>query len=95
MLVFCGSLLMVAISTDLMSETESFKIEYFKCFLWNWVEKQQGVISHQYFSCTPPLFCMSSCADLVLLLSPRNLNRVCVSGEDRGELAHGAVINEA
>lgn len=28
--------------TELLSETESFKVKYFRCFVWNWVENSRA-----------------------------------------------------
>lgn len=81
-----GSLLMLAISTELLSEMEIFKVKYFRCFVWNWVENSRALIGHRHFSCSPPSFCTSSCADWALLFCQRSLNREYVFlGMIRGE----------
>lgn len=87
---------MFAISTDLVSETKSFKIKYFKCFVWNSVEKTAGrdQSSAFFMNCSiilNELMCRFGLASLL----KESQQSLCFWGGSGENLAHRAVFNEA
>lgn len=91
-----GSLLMLTISTELFNEAESFKVKYFKYFVWNWVEnsRAQSVMSifhallHHFIWARVQIWPWFSAGEI-------STENMCFWGGSGDNLAHRTVVNEA
>lgn len=91
-----GSLLVLTISTELSSETGSFKVKCFSCFVWNWVENSgawsvisifQALLHHLVWAHVQICPCFPA--------RGISTESMCFWGGSGENLAHGAVVNEA